>query len=103
MSGPSPDGLSEGLRRIGIDLKWDDLGRSVDVQKALRTSGTRETAKQVQNFLKDAIRRRHNIVHKSDSAEQLTEAQVSDAIATFRALAKSLVEIVARDCRQKSA
>jgi hypothetical protein len=101
LSGPSPDGLKESFRRIGIDLNWDDLGRSAEVQRATRSQGVRATAKHAEEFLRDAARRRHNIVHKTDNIEQITEAEVMDALSTFRAMGRALLDTVKRDCERK--
>lgn len=103
MSGPSSDGVVDALDRVGIKLKWDDLGRIPEVQKALKTKGTRETAKQVELFLKEAARRRHNIVHRSEPNEAIADSDVAEAISVFGALAKGLLELARTDCDRKCA
>jgi hypothetical protein len=100
MSAPSADGLREVLKRIGVELHWDQLGKIDAVQKALRTRGTRETAKQVELYLKESAKRRNNIVHRATN-EAITETDVSDAIAVFRALGMGLLQIVKEDCAVK--
>jgi hypothetical protein len=102
MRGPSADGLKEGLSRIGMNLNWDDLGRNGEVQKAFKTRGTRETSKQVEEFLKSSARQRNNIVHRGVTMEAITESDLTNAIAVLRALATALVELVKDDCEKKA-
>jgi hypothetical protein len=101
MSGPTPEGIKDALGRIGIDLNWDDLGRMPEIQKAFRTKGHRETAKQIQDFLKIASKRRNNIVHKSENIESIAETDVTEAISVFRELAIGLIDLAKNDCKQK--
>jgi RiboL-PSP-HEPN len=103
ISGPSADGLKDALDRIGFDLRWDDLGRIEELQASVRSKGTRETAKQIELFLGDVARRRHSIVHKSDTSEVVSAADLSDTIHIFRTLAKSLLKILRMDCEKKTA
>lgn len=101
MAGPSAEGLRESLERIGVDLRWDDLGRVDSVQKAFGAKATRETAKQVEAFLKDAARRRNNIVHRAETSETVSESDLTSALVTFRALASALVAVLRADCQKK--
>jgi RiboL-PSP-HEPN len=101
MSGPTPEGIKDALGRMGIDLNWDDLGRIPEIQKTLRTKGHRETAKQIQDFLKGASKRRNSIVHKSENIESITETDVTEAISIFRGLAKGLIDLAKDDCKRK--
>lgn len=100
MSGPSADGLKIMLKRIGVELNWDHLGRIDGVQKALKTKGTRETAKQIELYLKEAARKRNNIVHRA-TIEPINESDVSDAIVVFQELAIGLLKIAKDDCNTK--
>jgi hypothetical protein len=103
LSGPSAEGLKDALERIGLELNWDDLGRMDSVQKSLRSKGTRETAKQVESFLREAARRRNSIVHKADTSEVISAAGLSEGISIFRALAIGLLAILRADCDSKTA
>jgi hypothetical protein len=103
MRGPSADGLREGLARIGMNLNWDDLGRNSEVQKAFKTRGTRETSKQVEEFLKSSARRRNNIVHRGATIEAITESDLTNAVAALGALAAALIALVKDDCERKVA
>jgi hypothetical protein len=86
-----------------MNLNWDDLGRSSEVQKALKTKGTRETSKQVEEFLKSSARQRNNIVHRGATIEAITESDLTNAIAVLGALATALVALVKDDCARKIA
>jgi hypothetical protein len=101
MSGPTPDGIREAFNRIGIDLKWDQLGRIPDVQRALKAKGTRETSKLIEEFLRTAAKRRNSIVHKGPSQEAITESDVSEMIDVFGALATGLIGIAKQDCANR--
>ena len=101
LAGPSPEGLQESLKRIGVNFSWDDLGRHPAVQKALQLRGARDAAKAAEAFLKDTVKRRHNIVHKADNIEQVTESDVVEALAKISAIGTALLDFLKNDCEQK--
>jgi hypothetical protein len=101
LNSPSPDGLLDSLDRIGMKFDWDDLGRLDRVQKSLKTRGTRETSKQIESFLKDTVRRRNNIVHRTAVQEGVGETDVSDVIRILSSFAIGLLELAKADCDEK--
>jgi hypothetical protein len=103
MSGPTPEGLRDAFGRVGVDLSWDMLGRVPEIQRALKTSGNRETAKEIEDYLKKAARQRNNIVHRSVQLEPIGESDVQQALDVFSALAKGLIDLAKADCKKKCA
>lgn len=89
----SPKNLDDALKRIGIDLKWDDLGRLGPLQKALDRDATRETAKAIQDFLKRFGQTRNKIAHSGSSGVVVTELDFEQLLRFFRVLAPALAAI----------
>ena len=89
----SPKNLCEALKRIGIELRWDDFGRVQALQNALEKNAARETAKAIQDFLKRFGQTRNKIAHTGSGGIVVTEADFRQLLTFFRAFASALRSI----------
>jgi RiboL-PSP-HEPN len=95
LGGPSVRGIEEALKRVGFkEFNWDKVGEAPPVQKAFGTRKTRETAKQVTEFLQSAEKTRNNIVHCGENIQPVTEADLRQEICVFRAVGDALAEFL---------
>jgi hypothetical protein len=99
----SPKNLGDALRRIGVDLRWDDFGKVEELQKALDTKGTRDTAKAVEANLKQFGKMRNKIAHSGSSGLVVTETDLERLLRFFRAFGKALIKIVEKDVSKRLA
>jgi hypothetical protein len=90
----SPRNLVDALKRVGVDLKWDDLGRVKQMREVLEKSDTRETAKAIEEFLRRFGQRRNKIAHTGSSGIVVTESDFEQLLRFFRAFARALTSVV---------
>jgi len=90
----SPKSLSDALRRVGMELRWDDLGKTQSMRDVLETSDTRETANAAEEFLKRFGQMRNKIAHTGNSGIVVSDVDLEQFIKTFRAFARSFAAIV---------
>lgn len=90
----SPKHLEEALRRIGLSLNWDDLGKVQEVQTALNRKGTRDTAKAVEAQLKQFGKMRNKIAHSGSSGLVISESDFERLLQFFRAFGRTLTKVV---------
>ncbi|MCX7012859.1 MAG: HEPN domain-containing protein [Candidatus Sumerlaeota bacterium] len=82
------------LRRIGIDLDWDDFGRSTDLQGVMGRSHTRETAGEVKAWLDKMTRNRNRLAHTGGVSLTITERDLRDALAFAKAFGHALADVI---------
>jgi hypothetical protein len=92
----SPKNLSEALKRVGLELDWDDLGRDDSMRLVLDTRNTRETAAAIQELLKRFCRIRNQIAHSGNVGAVVTEDDFRQFLAFFRALAHTLAGVIVK-------
>jgi RiboL-PSP-HEPN len=90
----SPKSLVDALRRIGMDLRWDDLGRVDALRDTLGKQDTRETAKAIEEFLKRFGQTRNKIAHSGNTGIVVTESDLEQLLKFFRAFAVALSAVV---------
>lgn len=90
----SPDSLAKSLRRIGVDLRWDELGKVPAVQSVFEKGKTRETAKEIQSFLRKFGQTRNKIAHTGSSGIVISEPDLEQLLAFFRTFAGALASVV---------
>ena len=61
------------IKGIGYKISLDDMGRDRNLQGFLKTSGTRETSKELKRALNDVVLNRHKIAHSGQSYAEITE------------------------------
>jgi hypothetical protein len=91
---PTVESLDRILARIGIASYWDDVGRHRGMQRALGSSGVRETHRLAKDFLDKFVERRNTIVHAGHGAVALVERDVREAIDFFKNFAEALGDVV---------
>jgi hypothetical protein len=101
LANPSPQGLKDALDRIGMRFEWDDLARIDYVQKALRSKGSRETSKQIVQFLSETVRRRNGIVHRVSAQEPIGESDVVQVVDVLISISKGLLQLAKADYEKK--
>jgi hypothetical protein len=94
MSVISPKSLVDALDRLGLNINWDDLGRVQGLQDHFGKSDTRETAKAIQDFLKDFGRTRNKIAHTGNSGVVITESDFSQLLKMFRIFASAFSAVI---------
>ncbi len=82
MKSVTPTHLGDVLKRIGFDLKWDDLGRVTAMQRHFGKTRTRETADQIQTELASFARQRNRIAHTGSSGVALSDGDLEN-VANF--------------------
>ena len=90
----SPKHLVDTLRRIGVSLNWDDIGRLPDVRRVLEKRDTRETAKAAEQCLRDFVQKRNRIAHCGSGGLVVTDGDIEQLIKFFRVFSRSLAGIV---------
>jgi hypothetical protein len=99
----SPKNLEDALRRVGVILKWDDLGRVEEIQNALGQKGTRDTAKAVEASLKRFGQMRNKIAHSGSSGVVVAESDLEQLLQFFRPFGRALATIVETDVAKHAA
>jgi hypothetical protein len=90
----TPSKLAEVLRRIGVTLDWDAIGRDRAVRAVLGTTKTRQTADAVQRYLKNFINTRNKLAHSGSGGVSISPADVQKAIKFFRAFVDALTDAI---------
>jgi len=90
----SPEKLVDAVRRVGVELKWDALGKRQKLRSALEKNDTRETAKSLQEYLKRFGQTRNKIAHTGNSGIVVTEADFEQLLAFFRIFASALASVL---------
>ena len=90
----SPKHLVDTLRRIGVNLDWDDIGRLPDIRRVLEKRDTRETAKAAEQYLRDFVQKRNRIAHCGSGGLVVTDGDIERLIEFFRVFSRSLAGIV---------
>ncbi len=93
----TPSSLTETLKRISVELQWDEFGKVSELQKALGEKGTRETTKAVENFLKRFAQMRNKIAHTGSSGIVVNQSDVEQLLIFFRAFGRALARAVEKD------
>lgn len=97
---PDTEGLEKALDRVGVRAFWDAVGRDTAVQKAVRSTATRESANLARRFLEDFVDRRNLIAHAGRSAVSVVETDLSDVLdvvpAICAAIAAHAAEVLSR-------
>lgn len=99
----SPKNLEDGLRRIGVGLRWDDFGKAAEMQEILKEKGTRDTAKAVEANLKWFGQMRNKIAHSGSSGVVVTEFDFQRLLQFFRVFGRTLAQIVDTDLSKRVA
>ena len=99
----SPKNLVDALKRIGIDLHWDDLGRVQALQKSLEKSATRETTKAIQDFLRGFGQTRNKIAHTGSGGIVVTDSDFQQLLNFFRAFARALQSVTEAELAKRLA
>ncbi len=99
----SPKQLEDALRRIGVPLTWDDFGKVDAVQKALDSTGTRDTAKAVEANLRQFGKMRNKIAHSGSSGLVVTESEFGRLLQFFRVFSRTLSKIVESHLKKRIA
>jgi hypothetical protein len=90
----SPKNLTDALKRIGLKLNWDDIGRVAGMQTVLQTSKTRETSAAIQQFLTEFAKKRNKIAHSGSGGILIAAEDVEQLLDVFRAFAQTLSDVV---------
>ncbi len=90
----SPDKLTDALKRIGVKISWDDLGRTHEIRKVLEKDNTRETAKALQESLRNFARTRNKIAHSGSGGIVVTETDLEQLLRLFRTFAVALTSVI---------
>ena len=93
-SGLTPHKLEEVFKRIGFELKWDDIGRRPVIQKLFGVTKTREAATAAQSYLKEFTQNRNRSAHSGSGGKEITSSNVSDGIIFLREFATALSELI---------
>ncbi len=94
LSNFTPDRVYESMRRIGVELNWDDIGRIPAMQAAAGKTQTKETTKAVKDTLKEFIRARNRIAHGGNLAASITRDDIINYLNFFDAFATALASVV---------
>jgi len=100
-SAMSPEKIVEALKRIGVDLKWDSLGKLQAMQSVLEKGDTRETTKAIEEFLKWFGQTRNKISHTGSTGIVITESEFRQFLKFFRTFSSSLASVVETDLRKR--
>jgi len=90
----SPKNLTDALKRIGLKLNWDDIGRAAGMQTVLQTTKTRETSEATQHFLAEFAKKRNKIAHGGGGTIVIVAEDVEQFLDVFRAFARTLEGVV---------
>jgi RiboL-PSP-HEPN len=90
----SPKHLTDALKRIGMELHWDDLGKIQSMRDALDLSDTRETAKAAEEFLRRFGQMRNKIAHTGNSGIVVSDDDLQQLLKIFRAFARGFTSII---------
>jgi hypothetical protein len=90
----SPDKLVDALARIGIKMDWDELGSMQPIQKALEKDSTRETAKALQETLKQFGRTRNKVAHSGSGGVVVSDSDLEQLLRLFRMFSRGLCAVV---------
>jgi hypothetical protein len=93
LSNFTPDRVVESMKRIGVKLDWDDLGRMPAMQQVSRTTRTKETAKAITDTLKDFMKKRNRIAHGGNIAAEIRGSDIDNYLSFFAVFSPSLAEI----------
>lgn len=94
LSSISPKHLEEILKRIDVELSWDDFGKDSALRQMFNEKDTRRTAKAVQAHLEKFVRTRNRLAHTGSGGIIITDDQLDDYLQFFRLFAKRLVEVL---------
>lgn len=78
------------IEEFGFDLKWDQIGRSKEVQRQLGTRGTRESVKAVKQELIEAVKTRNRIAHTGMVVGDLTSEGIRRMQGVLREVARGI-------------
>lgn len=90
----SPEKLVDALDRISVKLNWDVWGADPSLRKALDKQGTRETAKELREFLKRFGQIRNKIAHTGSSGVVVTETDLRQFLSVLRDFSRILTSVV---------
>jgi hypothetical protein len=95
LKAPTALGIEEALKRIGFkQFDWDKVGGSTIIQEVFQTKGSRETTKQVKEFLASCEKIRNNIVHRGESIQPVAETDLRYGISAYEAIGGALTEFL---------
>ena len=80
------------LKSLGFPFEWDDLGRDEELQKFFQTHSTRETKKELEEAIGDAVRIRHKIAHSGQSLDEITSEIFSQQLKLLELTAHGIVK-----------
>jgi hypothetical protein len=93
LSNFTPDRVVDSMKRIGVELDWDDLGRLPAMQQVSRTTRTKETAKAIKDTLKDFMKKRNRIAHGGSIAAEIRSSDIDNYLSFFAVFSPSIAEI----------
>ena len=88
----TPTKLAEVLRRIGVTLDWNVIGRHSSVRAALDMKKTNETATAAQRYLKTFINNRNKLAHTGSGGISVSPTDLETSIKFFRGFVDALTE-----------
>jgi hypothetical protein len=101
VSNLTPEHLTKAVARLGVSLNWDDVGGDAGLQELLGGSGARETANDVQDYLKEFIKNRNKLAH-TGSGLTFTSEEVEEFLKFFRLLGKRLVQVLEKQVKKSA-
>lgn len=90
----SPKKLVEAFHRVGVELRWDDLGKLPALRQVLDKRDTRETANAVQEFLRTFGQTRNKIAHTGSGGVAITATEFEQLLKVLRVFAQSLCAVI---------
>ena len=92
VSGPTPEGVTKALESVGVEGWTDKVGALPSVAAAVETKATkvRETAKKVEERLRQLSRWRNNLAHAGDAEITVDEDLLRKQLTFLRALGEAI-------------
>lgn len=76
------------LKDCKIQITYDILGADATLSQAFGTSGVRETANQIKEFVQDIIKMRNRIAHTGQSASDIGKDEITTVIKKIKLIGK---------------
>jgi len=97
-----PDHLNKAIGRLGVSLNWDELGSDAGLQELFGGTGARETANDIQDYLKEFIKKRNKLAHTGSGGLTFTSEEVDEFLKFFRLFSKRLAQVLQKRLKQSA-
>lgn len=89
--------VEKAFKKIDIKDIWVDVARQTDIQKALGAKAQKETAKLIEERMKEYLKIRNGIAHGEEGFETVTFDKLMDVISFYRSLIASIEKVITKN------